>query len=133
MRRSFIEAAAAEVSRSTASQCTVSIFSSSAMDTSRKRPLLPKPALFTSMSTGCFGSESRASTAAMPFSSARSAASTSASMPWRSCSSVACSRSRFTSRATSTTSWPSAASLRAKAAPMPAVAPVISAVVIRAR
>ena len=62
--------------------------------------------------------------------SARSAVSTSASMPCRSCSSVACSRSRSVSRATSTRLCPSAASRRAKAAPMPAVAPVISAVVM---
>lgn len=132
-RRSRMPVTAAEVSRSTASQCTFSIASSSAMGTSRNSPLLPKPALLTSRSTGCLRSPSRSSTAAMPSSVARSATSTPTSTPCRSCSSAAWSRSFSSLRATSTRLCPSAASRRANAAPMPAVAPVTNAVVIRER
>lgn len=76
-RRSRIAGTAAAVSRSTASQWTLSMRTSSATGTSRKTPRLPKPALLTRTCTGRAGSDSRASTAAMPWSSARSAGSTS--------------------------------------------------------
>src|SRR4051794_2457315 len=120
--RSRIAGSAACVSRSTASQCTRSMVSSSSIGTSRKRPFCPNPALLMTRSARRAASSPRA----MPSSVFRSATTTSAP-PYSS----AARASRSASRASRIRSKPSADSRRAKAAPIPAVAPVMSAVGMR--
>ena len=94
-----------------------------------KRPPLPKPALLTSTSTV----SPRCSISPISFLRLRSfdtsPVTTSASTPWSSVISSASSRRRSSRRATSVTDSPRAASPRAISAPMPELAPVISAVV----
>lgn len=90
----------------------------------------PKPALFTSMSTGRAGSSSRAATRSTSALSDRSAGSTSTARP-RDSSSAAIRPSRSLSRATRTRSHPRSARARANAAPIPDVAPVTSATRVR--
>ena len=95
---------------------------------SRNLCLSPRPALFTSRSTGRAGSASRASTGASAARSPRSATRTSASTPYRSRSSAASFSRRSWLRETSTRSCPDAASWWAKERPMPEVGPVTRAV-----
>src|SRR5262249_51028399 len=95
---------------------------------SAKLPYVPMPALFTSTSTGASLSRRRSCTVAMPASSTRSATSDDARTPYCSCTSFASASSRALSRATSTTSCPRAASCAANSRPIPAVAPVTTAV-----
>src|SRR6266542_4813084 len=126
--RSTIPGSAARVSRSTAVTLSASNRSRSSALACRNDLFSPMPALLTSSSTGSVGSARRSSTAARPSGVVRSAGSGIAVTPCAPASSSPCLARRAASRATSTRSWPSAASARANAAPMPAVAPVIKAV-----
>src|SRR5438067_6293189 len=89
---------------------------------------MPKPALLTRTSTVRSRAAISAARRSRSAGAARSAATTSARIPWASRSSDASSSSRSARRATSVTPCPRDASSRANALPMPAEAPVTSAV-----
>ena len=96
----------------------------------KKLSFIPKPALLINTSIGFFGLERRFSTLANCAGTERSACNTSTSILYFFEREVARCCSRFLSRATRTKSKPFAASNLVKDSPIPAVAPVTSAVLI---
>src|SRR5687768_11625230 len=102
-------------------------WSSSLMSVVPNHAASEEPALLTSRSTGRAVSVSALTASRSPSSVVRSAVMTSTSMRYFSRRPAATVSSRSVSRATITRSWPRAASSRANALPMPAVAPVIRA------
>src|SRR6478735_6895062 len=126
--RSRMASAAAWERTMTARHRTSSARSSSARSPCRKLRERPKPALLTSRSTGRPGSARRSATFCTWSRSDRSAARISQCTWYFASSSSETFSRRARSRATSTRSWPRSASSRQKARPMPAVAPVTSAV-----
>ena len=103
---------------------------SSARLLARKLSFIPNPALLIKTSIGFLGFESRFITFANCTGRERSACRTSTSILYFFESEFARSCSRFLSRATRTKSKPSLASNLVKDSPIPAVAPVTSAVAI---
>src|SRR4051794_27574011 len=118
---------AACVSRATATTLSPISVTSRLTGSSWNRPTVPKPALFTRRATGRASSITRTSAREIPSPADRSAVRTSTDVPCSASSSLASASSRPVSRATTTRSWPRAASCWANARPMPADAPVTMA------
>src|SRR5262249_37417289 len=93
-----------------------------------KRPMAPKPALLTRMSTATPSATARSCTWRGACESARSAGQIRTAVPCLSRSVAASFSMASARRATRTRSWPSAANSFASSSPMPAEAPVMRAV-----
>jgi hypothetical protein len=125
-RRSTIGRTNASVSSWTAATLTWTIAASAAGSASSTRPYEPKPALLHRPATNLSEPRTESISARRWAASARSLETASASTPCSPLSAVASSSRRSARRATRTRSWPSAASWRASAAPIPDDAPVTS-------
>jgi len=126
--RATIPGTAEAVSTRTARISTSSIRSSSGRSPVGNGFCVVNPALLTRKSMGRVLSRRRSATRSTCSRSDRSAGSTSTSTRYRSRRATATASSRPTSRETRTSPYPSAARRRAKAFPIPEVAPVTSAV-----